>query len=128
MVLGKSHFSFYHTSSANPGNSAVPKFAAIVSLLNSARLSAKQPPLGFLNPWIYSTGYKGLNDIVNSGSQDCTGIEVYSGLPTPFAPFASWNATPGWDPVTGYGIPNFQKLLELSTPEIHYKRFGGARH
>lgn len=109
-------------------SAAAPTFAAIVSLLNSARLSAHRPPLGFLNPWIYSVGYKGLNDIVNGGSRGCTGRDLYSGLPAPFVPYASWNATPGWDPVTGYGTPDFQKLLELSSGPRSYKRFEGPRH
>lgn len=26
------------------------------------------------------------------------------------------NATVGWDAVTGFGTPNLQKMLELSTP------------
>ena len=95
-------------------SAASPTFAGIVALLNSARLSAGQPPLGFLNPWIYSVGYKGLTDIVNGGSKGCTGRDQYSGLPTPFVPYASWNATIGWDPVTGYGTPNFGKLRKLA--------------
>lgn len=91
-----------------------PTFAGVVALLNAARLQAGMPTLGFLNPWIYSTAYQGLNDIVDGGSAGCTGTDIYSGLPTPFVPFASWNATTGWDPVTGYGTPDFGKLLELA--------------
>ena len=30
-----------------------PTFAAIVSLLNDARLAKGKPVLGFLNPWLY---------------------------------------------------------------------------
>lgn len=30
-----------------------------------------------------------------------------------FIPWAHWNATKGWDPVTGFGTPNFKKLLPL---------------
>ena len=88
-----------------------------MSDLNSARLSANLPPLGFLNPWIYSVGRHGLHDIVHGGSKGCTGKDIYSGLPTPFVPYASWNATKGWDPVTGYGTPNFQYLLKLAVPD-----------
>lgn len=95
-------------------SAASPTFAGIVSLLNDARLCAGKKPLGFLNPWIYSKGYNGLTDIVNGGSKGCTGTDIYSGLPAPFVPYASWNATEGWDPVTGYGTPNFQKLKELA--------------
>ena len=95
-------------------SAASPTVAGIVSLLNSARLSAGLKPLGFLNPWIYSIGRFGLNDITVGGSRGCTGTDQYSGLPTPFVPYASWNATPGWDPVTGYGTPNFKALLPLA--------------
>jgi len=94
-------------------SASAPTFAGIVALLNSARLSAHKPPLGFLNPFIYSKGYQGLTDIVDGGSTGCTGKDIYSKLPTPFVPYASWNATKGWDPVTGWGTPNFQKLLKL---------------
>lgn len=100
-------------------SAAAPSFAGIVSLLNGARISSGRPPLGFLNPFIYSIGYRGLNDIVNGGSRGCTGKDGYSGLKTPIVPFASWNATRGWDPVTGYGTPNFPRLLGLSQ---HYLR------
>jgi tripeptidyl-peptidase-1 len=94
-------------------SASTPTFASVVSLLNNARLSAGKPPLGFLNPWIYSEGYEGLTDIVNGGSSGCSGIDIFSGLPTPHVPYASWNATAGWDPVTGHGTPDFQKLLKL---------------
>ena len=104
---------------------SAPTFAAIIALLNSARLSSNLPPLGFLNPWIYSTGRSGLNDIVLGGSTGCTGNEEFNGPPngSPSIPYASWNATEGWDPVTGYGTPDFGKLLELSTPGV--KNAGG---
>ena len=95
-------------------SASAPTFAAVVANLNGNRIVHGQPPLGFLNPFIYSVGYKGLTDIVDGGSRGCTGIDIYSDLPTPFVPFASWNATPGWDPVTGYGTPNLQKLLRIA--------------
>ncbi|KAK4122203.1 peptidase-like protein [Parathielavia appendiculata] len=97
-------------------SASAPMFAALVSLLNNARLAQGRRPLGFLNPWLYSVGKQGLTDIVHGGSTGCTGKDAYSGLPTPFVPYASWNATPGWDPVTGLGTPLFDKLLHLSTP------------
>ncbi|PVH98258.1 tripeptidyl-peptidase-like protein [Periconia macrospinosa] len=95
-------------------SASAPVVASIVGLLNNARLSSGQSALGFLNPWLYSTGYKGLNDITGGGSSGCTGTDPYSGLKTPFIPYASWNATEGWDPVTGLGTPDFGKLLQLS--------------
>jgi tripeptidyl-peptidase-1 len=52
-------------------SASAPTFAAIISLLNNARLEHGQPPLGFLNPWLYRTGVKGLTDIVDGGSVGC---------------------------------------------------------
>ncbi|EOO02778.1 putative tripeptidyl-peptidase protein [Phaeoacremonium minimum UCRPA7] len=106
-------------------SASAPMFAALVSLLNNARLAKKLPPMGFLNPWLYTVGFNGLTDIVHGGSTGCTGTDVYSGLPTPFVPYASWNATVGWDPVTGLGTPLFDKLLNLSTPNFHLPHIGG---
>lgn len=104
-------------------SASAPTFASVVALLNNARLSSNQPPLGFLNPWLYSQNGQGFTDIVGGGSRGCTGRSVYSGLPAPRVPYASWNATVGWDPVTGLGTPNFEALLELSQSGGH----GGYR-
>lgn len=95
-------------------SASAPVFASIVALLNNARVASGKPVLGFLNPWIYEKGYQGLNDIVDGGSKGCTGRSIYSGLPSAKVPYASWNATEDWDPVTGYGTPDFEKLLKLS--------------
>ena len=38
--------------------------AGLVSLLNDYRISHGSPPLGFLNPFLYSKGVAGLVDIV----------------------------------------------------------------
>ncbi|KAF8806309.1 subtilisin-like protein [Phlegmacium glaucopus] len=83
-----------------------PTFAGFVALLNDARLNAGLPPLGFLNPFLYSIGFLGLNDITSGHNAGC-GTEGF-------------NATKGWDPVTGLGTPNFRKLKDLVTfPWFH---------
>lgn len=87
-----------------------------MGLLNDARLRAGMPALGFLNPLLYYAGYKAMNDITEGGSYGCTGIDPQSGQHVPGAlviPGAHWNATQGWDPVTGLGTPNFQELKKL---------------
>ncbi|KAK2759798.1 vesicle formation at the endoplasmic reticulum [Arachnomyces sp. PD_36] len=95
-------------------SASAPFFAAVVAQLNSLRLEAGKPTLGFLNPLIYKFGLtSGFTDIVDGGSTGCTGEDQYSGLPTPFVPYASWNATKGWDPVTGLGTPIFPQLSEM---------------
>lgn len=78
---------------------AAPTFAAFVAMLNDARINAQKSPLGFLNPFLYSCGYKALNDITVGNNPGC-------GTP-------GFNATVGWDPVTGYGTPDFEKLKDL---------------
>ncbi|CCL99284.1 uncharacterized protein FIBRA_01300 [Fibroporia radiculosa] len=83
-------------------SAATPTFSGFVSLLNDARLAKKLPPLGFLNPLIYAAGAfapKAFNDIVGGSNPGC-GTEGF-------------NATIGWDPVTGFGTPNFYNLKDI---------------
>lgn len=105
------------TSSPSGGTSAAaPVVAGIIGLLNDARLRAGKGPLGFINPLLYAIGFTALNDITGGGSVGCTGVNGQSGAVLPDAsviPYATWNSTVGWDPVTGLGTPNFQKLLKL---------------
>jgi hypothetical protein len=48
-----------------------PTFTGIISLLNDARLKAHLPPMGFLNPFLYSKGFAGLNDITVGHNAGC---------------------------------------------------------
>jgi len=93
-------------------SAAGPVFAGIVSQLNSLRLAQGKPRMGFLNPWLYVLGKSGLTDITSGGSRGCFGTSQ-TGISTPHVPFASWNATEGWDPVSGLGRPFFPTLAEL---------------
>ncbi|KAM0463062.1 hypothetical protein ACHAPV_003188 [Trichoderma viride] len=97
-------------------SAASPIVASVIALLNDARLRAGRPALGFLNPLIYGYAYKGFTDITSGQAVGCNGNNTQSGGPLPGAgviPGAFWNATKGWDPTTGFGVPNFKKLLEL---------------
>jgi tripeptidyl-peptidase I len=97
---------------------ASPTFAAVVALLNDARLKAGLPSMGFLNPWIYQIGHSALNDITTGSSGGCNGRSSFNitFLGGAVVPGAGWSATEGWDPVTGWGTPNFSKLLSLALP------------
>jgi tripeptidyl-peptidase-1 len=101
----------------NGGTSAAsPVVAAIFALLNDARFRAGKPAIGFVNPALYKIGSSGLNDIVNGGSLGCSGVDLQTDEVIPGAgiiPYASWNATVGWDPVTGLGTPNFGNLKDI---------------
>ncbi|KAH8989488.1 subtilisin-like protein [Lactarius akahatsu] len=78
---------------------STPVVAGIISLLNDYQLSKNRPVLGFLNPWLYGTAIQGFNDITSGSNPGC-GTDGFS-------------AVPGWDPVTGLGTPDFQRLLDL---------------
>jgi tripeptidyl-peptidase I len=104
---------------------AAPTFNAIIALLNSARIDSGLPTLGFLNPWLYGVGRWGLNDITKGRSTGCNGYGNFHRKQngSPVLPGAGWNASVGWDAVTGLGTPDFGKLLRLSMPWI--KNDGG---
>ncbi|KAH9062451.1 subtilisin-like protein [Lactarius vividus] len=77
---------------------ATPVVAGIISLLNDWLILTGQEPLGFLNPWLYGRGFRGLNDITEGSNPGCN--------------LDGFSAVVGWDPVTGLGTPNFRRLLE----------------
>ncbi|KAJ3895618.1 peptidase S8/S53 domain-containing protein [Lentinula edodes] len=87
-----------------------PTFAGIVALLNDARLHAGLPPLGFLNPLLYKRGVEALNDVTVGNNPGC-GTNGF-------------NATEGWDPVSGLGTPNFEKLKKIVLESQMWKRSG----
>ncbi|KAI0367269.1 family S53 protease [Pilatotrama ljubarskyi] len=76
---------------------STPITASIIALLNDQLAIAGKPPLGFLNPFLYSLAGSAAFTDVTSGSNPGCGT---NGFP----------AGPGWDPVTGLGTPNFAAL------------------
>jgi len=79
-----------------------PTFTGIVSLLNEARLVAGKSTLGYLNQVIYKQwGPQGLFNDVTKGDNPGCGTR---GFP----------ATKGWDPVTGFGSPDYAKLVKAA--------------
>jgi len=77
-----------------------PVVGSLITSINDARLAIGKGPVGFINPAIYSPLFQfAFNDITTGGNQGC-------GTP-------GFTATKGWDPVTGVGTPNFEKLLPL---------------
>ncbi|KAJ8581127.1 subtilisin-like protein [Rhizopogon salebrosus TDB-379] len=79
-------------------SASTPVVAAILTMVNDARIAQGKPPIGFINPTIYSAGFSGsFNDVTNGTNPGCGTL--------------GFNATKGWDPVTGLGTPNFPSLL-----------------
>ena len=93
------HFTVIYNGTAHllDGTSgSAPAFAAIVALLNDALIAEKRPPLGFLNPWLYSAR-SGLRDVTHGSATGCN----TTGFP----------AVVGWDAATGLGTPVSAKSL-----------------
>lgn len=86
------------TYSVGGTSASAPIFAGIVTLLNEARLAVNKTAVGFLNPTLYAHP-EAFNDITIGNNAGC-GTDGF-------------NATPGWDPVTGLGTPNFEKLKAI---------------
>ncbi|TAQ88670.1 hypothetical protein B7494_g2997 [Chlorociboria aeruginascens] len=84
-------------------SASTPTFASLINLINEKRLRAGKSTVGFLNPVLYANSQV-MNDITTGGNKGCgtTGFE----------------SVEGWDPVTGLGTPDYQKLesLFLSLP------------
>ncbi|KAH8994205.1 subtilisin-like protein [Lactarius akahatsu] len=78
---------------------STPIVAGIISLLNDYLITNGRPPLGFLNIRLYHDGFAGLNDITFGSNPGCD--------------TDGFSAVPGWDPVTGLGTPDFEKLQKI---------------
>ncbi|KAL5115587.1 hypothetical protein ACEQ8H_006563, partial [Pleosporales sp. CAS-2024a] len=83
---------------ASGTSASAPIFASIITLLNEERLRQGKGPIGFLNPIIYKHPEM-FNDVIVGANPGC-GTD---GFP----------ASPGWDPVTGHGTPNYEKMREV---------------
>ncbi|KAI0777411.1 family S53 protease [Trametes elegans] len=75
---------------------SAPITASVFALLNDELASQGKPPLGFLNPLLYSTAKGAFTDITSGSNPGCG----TNGFP----------ALTGWDPVTGFGTPNYAAL------------------
>jgi len=79
-----------------------PQWAGIVADLNQYA----GRPLGFLNPALYAAG--GLGEFYKFGRDITVGNNALLDVSGAVAP--GYSATPGWDPASGWGTPNFVKL------------------
>ncbi|KAH8990959.1 subtilisin-like protein [Lactarius akahatsu] len=78
---------------------STPSAAGIISLLNDYRISNGKAPLGFLNIWLYGACLEGLNDITSGSNPGCN--------------TDGFSAVPRWDPVTGLGSLDFERLVAI---------------
>lgn len=75
-----------------------PVVGSIITLINEQRIAAGKSVVGFINPVLYENP-DALNDITSGGNEGCG--------------TAGFTAVEGWDPVTGLGTPDYEKLLSV---------------
>ncbi|KAH8984503.1 subtilisin-like protein [Lactarius akahatsu] len=80
-------------------SASTPIVASVISLLNDYLISQGKVTLGFLNPWLYGPGKSGLTDITYGSNPGCN--------------TDGFSAIEGWDPVTGFGTPDLQRMLSV---------------
>ena len=76
---------------------AAPIWASILTLINNERDAAGQSSVGFVQPVLYANP-DAFNDITSGSNPGCG----TNGFP----------ASPGWDPSTGLGTPDYTKLSQ----------------
>jgi kumamolisin len=78
---------------------STPVWAGFCALINEARVAAGKAPLGFLPPFIYPLmGTRSFRDVTEGSN-------------------GAYHAGPGYDLVTGIGVPNLKTLM-ASLPEV----------
>jgi hypothetical protein len=80
-----------------------PVVAGMLTLVNSARLSRGRPSVGFVNPAIYAAPSNVFNDVTVGRNNCAAGGNVCCKQ--------GFNATTGFDPLTGRGSIHFDKFL-----------------
>eukprot|EP00003_Mantamonas_plastica_P028381 TRINITY_DN6409_c2_g1_i2.p1 TRINITY_DN6409_c2_g1~~TRINITY_DN6409_c2_g1_i2.p1 ORF type:complete len:695 (-),score=174.05 TRINITY_DN6409_c2_g1_i2:491-2575(-) len=110
------------TSIQIDGTSAsTPLVASMVALLNDARLNTNAPPMGFMNPWLYTIAAKTPTAFfdVTVGNNRCSAFADHCCE-------YGYEAVPGFDAAVGLGTPNFHtwKTLVLN-PDSPFPSFAG---
>jgi len=98
------------TTSVGGTSASAPSFAAVVTMLNDLRLDSGKSTLGFLNTAFYQYAQTSgaFFDVVDGNNKNgCVSNECGTNY------IDGYLCTPGWDPVTGYGTPNYAILSTL---------------
>ena len=92
-------------------SASTPVMAAILSLVNHARLSAGKSSVGFANPALYGwAGDAGIfNDITDGANNCCAG--GWKGDTVTCCSAHGFHAVKGWDAATGLGSVNAGNLI-----------------
>ena len=85
-------------------SASAPAIGGFISNINAARIAAGKGPVGWINPTLYANHTAFVNDIV-SGNNRCSA----NGICCP----QGFEAGIGWDPATGLGSVNYEKMQTL---------------
>ncbi|XP_072222116.1 tripeptidyl-peptidase 1 [Leuresthes tenuis] len=83
-------------------SASTPVVGGMLSLINGQRILKGLPALGFLNTRLYKLKGQGLFDVTEGCHLSCLDEQVQG---------KGFCAAPSWDPVTGWGTPNYPALL-----------------
>ncbi|XP_037096739.1 tripeptidyl-peptidase 1 [Syngnathus acus] len=83
-------------------SASTPVVGGMFSLINDKRLMKGLPVLGFLNPRLYKLKGQALFDVTEGCHLACLDEQVQG---------QGFCSAPAWDPVTGWGTPNYPELL-----------------
>ncbi|XP_072127086.1 tripeptidyl-peptidase 1 [Mobula birostris] len=89
-------------------SASTPVFGGILALINDNRFQRGLPALGFINPLLYKIQ---AND--TSGAFFDVTIGCHYGCLDKEAKGKGFCASQSWDPVTGWGTPNYPELLKV---------------
>jgi len=101
-------------------SASCPLIAAFISQLNNWRFNNGYKSIGFFNPLLYKMAAsisESVHDIT-TGSNQCMEGQCCPGL--------GYYATAGWDPVAGWGTPNWGRWQEY-VASLSYDKYVGAR-
>ena len=91
-------------------SAATPLWAAFIALVNQQAFTSGNPPVGFINPAVYSIG-KGL-------SYDYDFHDIITGNDTNSVSTNLFSATTGYDLCTGWGTPAGSNLINALAPIV----------
>ena len=86
-------------------SASAPVTAGVIALINDARLKNGQSAVGFINPALYAMAQSNFNDVTIGNN---TGTEANGVGGNKYCFTYGYGAATGWDPVTGFGTPNYQ--------------------
>jgi len=93
---------------ADGTSASTPLFAGMIALVNDARIAKGLKPMGFLNPFLYTTAVSsGVFNDITSGNNACSSVGNTCCA-------QGFKAAAGWDAVSGLGSINFPNLMSAA--------------